>query len=32
MIDIHPYAAEFEITNGRNGKKDEKSYPGYVSK
>ncbi len=32
MIDIHPHAAEFEITNGRKGGKDEKHHPGYVSK
>ena len=27
MIDIHPYAAEFEITNGRKGKKKRKASP-----
>ena len=31
MIDIHPYAAEFEIRDGKKGKSDIKTYPGYVS-
>ena len=32
MIDIHPYAAEFEIKDGAKRKGDKKTFPGYVSK